>query len=224
MARSGKLTHRDSFQTTSSCSDNAKQDLSEVKLSSALHYDLSTQTRSSSHLCSRLARLIYKYLFHMSLFKKQQKQQKLKTFKCCPPEAIVCAQDWGSMSRWWSHWTTVEVQWWSQWTTGHDLDALWIVPPWAALHREIPEAKTLPNILEIIFLITTFILIGLVDWIPDSLTPLKSTKVVQNHKGRNISNETIIFQICQSHTFEISTNNGQMVWEVNLFQDLEITT
>ena len=29
----------------------------------------------------------------MSLFKKQQKQQKLKTFKCCPPEAIVCAQD-----------------------------------------------------------------------------------------------------------------------------------
>ena len=66
------------------------------------------------------------------------------------------------------------------------------------------------NIVEIIFLITTFILIGLVDWIPDSLTPLKSTKVVQNHKGRNISNETIIFQICQSHTFEISTN--AMVW------------
>ena len=62
-------------------------------------------------------------------------------------------------------------------TTGHDLDALGIVSHCYAAIQEggrYQKQKVLLNNLEIIFLTTSFSLVGVVDWVPDLLPTLKA--------------------------------------------------
>ena len=61
-------------------------------------------------------------------------------------------------------------RWRSQWTTGHDLNEL--SPRITTI--AIQEQKVLLNNLEIIFLTTSFSLVGVVDWVPDLLPTLKA--------------------------------------------------